>query len=340
MKRLHAITLASCGVGAILLANHSTRPLLQHGAETSAAVIRAAEPVDEVGRPGAPSENAVVVSEAAWREASPFAGPAYGGQTTAGGQASAKAQRQGHARVDLDGSVGAQQFGRQRVDVIGSIGADQPRGNRVDTTGSIGAQKLGRGRVDVSGSIGARQVRGNRIDVGGSIGDRKLGQQRIDVTGSVGATKPPGGRVDVNGNIDTIATNWIDCEPLVFYDVNGSTLLGARRLHFSAYSDGTVTLAEYGPTFDEPRIVVRSLNTLVVEALLKDLVDAGAYTLTDSPVQAQDVPMSSVTVFGPSQAGKSQAFTFNYYPVGGPWDAVDDVLTKFIHWYFPRVISY
>lgn len=123
-------------------------------------------------------------------------------------------------------------------------------------------------------------------------------------------------------------------EPVVVYDIAGSTLLGPFFEHLTVYNDGhaIISATTYDP--DPGQCQTAVLTPAEVVQLRQDLNAAGALTLCDdSGLIPSDLPLTTITMFrGTTNAA---AHTFSYWggfdPTYGPVDQVirDLIAAKF-----------
>jgi hypothetical protein len=118
-------------------------------------------------------------------------------------------------------------------------------------------------------------------------------------------------------------------EPVLIYDVTGSTLLGPIHAHFTLYNDGFAT---YSSVSGYPTSVgdawTASVTQLQIKVLLSELEDADVFQLCDQPMWVSDVPLKTITILdGGSDA---YAHTFNYWLGHDKYAAPDAAIGSFI----------
>ncbi len=121
-------------------------------------------------------------------------------------------------------------------------------------------------------------------------------------------------------------------EPVLVYDVSGSTLAQTVQCTLTVYNNGHASIAEKIEGVGQEVDV--SVAPVAANRLRFDLALAGAFTLGDNPDLATDVPLRTVTYF-PRPGPRALANTFSYLQPTGPWFAVDAVIERFIDVYFP-----
>jgi len=121
-------------------------------------------------------------------------------------------------------------------------------------------------------------------------------------------------------------------EPIVLYDLSGSTLAGPVDRTLTIYGDGSMKLA--ATSVDGPgRYVTSQTTPEVASALQQALVQARASTLCDDPRLVTDVPLHTLTLLDGAQDGRTH--TFSYWIGDGNYARVDALLEKFINEQFP-----
>jgi hypothetical protein len=127
--------------------------------------------------------------------------------------------------------------------------------------------------------------------------------------------------------------NTIRHEPLVLYDVSGSTIAGPIDTSLVVYNDGTVRVSSTGQFGLPSTSQVAFVGFDPVHQLLLDLSSLGAGQLCDDITLAVDLPTSTLTVF--RDASDSRNHTFSWIVPIAPYDAVQQRLQDFIHTHFP-----
>lgn len=147
-------------------------------------------------------------------------------------------------------------------------------------------------------------------------------------TGARSTAAPPAPHVD----------NWVH-EPLLVFDITGATLSGEVHQNLVVYSDGFASLCKFGEVPENNQ--VRRLYGSPSDALdlLRDLFNAGAFSMEDHPDAGNDIPLKTLTVFRPSPGGFSDstantASWFNTIP-GTDHAEVFAVLLEYIDENFP-----
>jgi hypothetical protein len=124
-------------------------------------------------------------------------------------------------------------------------------------------------------------------------------------------------------------------EPVLVYDVTGSTLIGPVHESLVVYNNGHVSWSAASfftggdgesCTFQVPIDVVRKLA--------RALADAGAFELPDDPSLVTDVPLLTVTVMKAATDAKAHTFSF-FGGFGDPHANVAMIINDFISEYVP-----
>lgn len=121
------------------------------------------------------------------------------------------------------------------------------------------------------------------------------------------------------------------CEPVLIYDVSGSTLTGPCHKNLSVYNNGRVSLAEFAAVG-----AARNESTMINTGEVKSLVgQLSRYRrLQDDQTIVMDIPMTTVTLFdGTTDA---RAHSFSYWLPTGDYEEVQQTIDLFIHRAFPE----
>lgn len=130
----------------------------------------------------------------------------------------------------------------------------------------------------------------------------------------------------------SLCANKIKTEPVVIYDVSGSTFAGPFHQHLTVYSSGFATLAR-SSSFSGIDAATAQASLADVAQLRLDLRALGASTLCDIPTIVADVPLTTVTVF--TGATDARAHTFSFFLSIKQQGAVKQLLEEFIGAHFP-----
>jgi hypothetical protein len=132
----------------------------------------------------------------------------------------------------------------------------------------------------------------------------------------------------------TPCPNTIRHEPLVLYDITGSTLAGPIDIGLTVYNDGTARISSTGQ-FGQPS---KAATTLIAPEkaaqLLFDLASLGAGQLCDNLALVPDLPVSTLTILRDGIDSKSH--TFSWVLPQAPYAAVQARMQDFIHSNFPN----
>ncbi|MCE9592585.1 MAG: hypothetical protein K8S98_00190 [Planctomycetes bacterium] len=124
-------------------------------------------------------------------------------------------------------------------------------------------------------------------------------------------------------------------EPVLTYDVAGSTLIGPLYLHLAVYNDGHAIVSRTSTDPDPGAAQTSSLSAAEVQQLRADLIAAGADSLCDDTLQANDAPLSTITYFRGTTNGTTHTFSY-WAGFGGSYAAVEQVVTNLIATKFPN----
>jgi hypothetical protein len=122
-------------------------------------------------------------------------------------------------------------------------------------------------------------------------------------------------------------------EPLVLYDVGGSTIAGPIDTSLVVYNDGTVRVSSAAQFGLPSKSEVAFVGSDAAHQLLLDLSALGAGQLCDHFAAVPDLPVSTLTIF--RDATDSRNHTFSWVITPAPYDAVQQRLQDFIHTNFP-----
>jgi len=138
-----------------------------------------------------------------------------------------------------------------------------------------------------------------------------------------------------DGGVDTPAPptcfNVVAHEPVLVFEVLGSTLLGQVDDTLTVYSDGTLKLATaYADGFGQVQRV--QITPREVFTLYQQLELGGAFSGCDDPRQFTDVPLHTVTLMNGVQ--DAWGHSFSYWIGDGTYAAIDAVLENFLAEHF------
>lgn len=112
---------------------------------------------------------------------------------------------------------------------------------------------------------------------------------------------------------DPQLTNSIEQEPVLFWDTNGFSLGGPVHERLAVYSDGVVTYAYGSFGVEDGAACFTYVKPDVVDTLMADIRNSGAFHAGDEPMIISDTPLTTVTVFQAIGAGTSRARTFSFW---------------------------
>lgn len=136
----------------------------------------------------------------------------------------------------------------------------------------------------------------------------------------------------------TAPANTIVNEPVVVFQVNGSTQTGTVHRQLSVYNNGFVTIAKLDHQVFPVNQEIKDVQTANVGSeaafqLLLRLVQAGAAELPDQPLVASDIPLNTLTVLQGKELALSRTFSW-WVGIGG-YAGVQQVVNDFVQTHFP-----
>ncbi len=152
------------------------------------------------------------------------------------------------------------------------------------------------------------------------------------VSGAIAFTaspEPAQAQASISADAAFISANpWVR-EPVLIYDVSGSTFAGPFHKRVSVYNDGLATFSTVTLFPAENRAEFTSVSEQAVKALIDGLASAGASSLPDHPGFATDSPLSTVTFFR-KPAPRSIANTFSWWFPDGNYSTIAQIINDFI----------
>ena len=128
--------------------------------------------------------------------------------------------------------------------------------------------------------------------------------------------------------------NALPHEPVVLYDVYGSTLAGPFDLQLVVYADGMARLSTTNAHNGEGKSQVAAVGASAAKNLLLALTAGGAFELCDDTSFALDLPLSTLTVM---RAGTNvRAHTYSWWAGQGPYGPPEQTLVGFVATHFPN----
>ena len=116
-------------------------------------------------------------------------------------------------------------------------------------------------------------------------------------------------------------------EPVLMFDVTGSTLTGPLHSRYTVYNDGLITGGSCGGFTGANAAGTAYAPPSDVSQLLADLVDAGGVKLLDQNLSVADIPLTTVTVLKGST--NARAHTFSYWIGVGEYAQLASVIADF-----------
>lgn len=141
--------------------------------------------------------------------------------------------------------------------------------------------------------------------------------------------------LQVQGNVEPAA---LESEPVLVFDVSGSTLLGPVHRHLAVYNSGNVSYATRGPREAVPFVGSTLLDAKRVEALVSGLSAAGAWQGVDQDHAVTDCPLTTVTVLTAATDGRAHSFSY-WVATQRTHEAVQDLIDAFVTEVFPSATN-
>jgi hypothetical protein len=127
--------------------------------------------------------------------------------------------------------------------------------------------------------------------------------------------------------------NTLPHEPIVLFDVTGSTLAGPFDLQLTVYNDGTARVCRDNSLLGTADVRLTSVPPTVARQLWVDLLQLGAINLCDLDSLTSDVPLSTLTILG--DATDTRGRTFSWLGGQGAHAQIEQRLFTFIQTHFP-----
>lgn len=128
------------------------------------------------------------------------------------------------------------------------------------------------------------------------------------------------------------ALNGIKMEPVLNYDVSGSTLTGPFHSRITVYNNGFITSSNCGGFVSfagsNNGAGTAMATPAQVSKLRKQLIDAGGLTLPDQNISVADLPLTTVTVFQGATNAKAHTFSF-WAGFGAGYSQIQQVILDF-----------
>ncbi len=102
----------------------------------------------------------------------------------------------------------------------------------------------------------------------------------------------------------------IKLEPVLNFDVSGSTLTGPLHHRLTVYNNGLITASQCSGFSGANSAGTGFTTPALAEKLRKELIDAGGLTLPDQNLSVADIPLTTVTVFKGNTNAKAHTFSY------------------------------
>lgn len=133
--------------------------------------------------------------------------------------------------------------------------------------------------------------------------------------------------------VDSGCVNVIQHEPLLVYEVTGSTLIGPVDSQLVVYSDGAVRIVDIANT-EAPRAERGVVDPAVVSDLMRDLERFGGRLECDATGQATDIPMHTLTML--RVGTDARGHTYSWWIPEGASGAIEERIELFVAEALPR----
>lgn len=127
--------------------------------------------------------------------------------------------------------------------------------------------------------------------------------------------------------------NTLPHEPILLFDVTGSTLAGPFDIQLTVYNDGTARVCRTQSFTGTVDARINYVTPAAARNLVGDVVQLGAGTLCDLSTFTNDVPMSTLTIL--RDATESRTRTFSWLGGQGQYALIEQRLFTFIQATFP-----
>jgi len=116
-------------------------------------------------------------------------------------------------------------------------------------------------------------------------------------------------------------------EPVLNFDVSGSTLSGPFHSRLTVYNNGLITASQCSGFTGANSAGTGFATPAQVEKLRKELIDAGGLLLPDQNLSVADIPLTTVTVFKGNTNAK--AHTFSYWVGIKGYGQISQIISDF-----------
>ena len=99
-------------------------------------------------------------------------------------------------------------------------------------------------------------------------------------------------------------------EPILNFDVSGSTLTGPFHSRLTVYNSGLITASQCSGFTGGNSAGTGYAAPAQVEKLRRELIDAGGLVLPDQNLSVADIPLTTVTVFNGGTNAKAHTFSY------------------------------
>jgi len=108
-----------------------------------------------------------------------------------------------------------------------------------------------------------------------------------------------------------ISAGGIKLEPVLNFDVSGSTLTGPLHHRLTVYNNGLISASQCSGFSGANSAGTAFTTPALVEKLRRELINADGLSLPDQNISVADIPLTTVTVFKGNT--NARAHTFSYW---------------------------
>ena len=124
------------------------------------------------------------------------------------------------------------------------------------------------------------------------------------------ALRADGAAVAKDRTLSSVFTGAIKQEPILNFDVSGSTLTGPLHSRLTVYNSGLISASQCSGFTGANSAGTGYATPAQVEKLRKELIAAGGMVLPDQNISVADLPLTTVTVFRGDTDAKAHTFSY------------------------------
>jgi hypothetical protein len=158
---------------------------------------------------------------------------------------------------------------------------------------------------------------------------------------TIGALDQPSASAGDGGGV-VVAPSFLSQEPILIYDISGFGFGGPIHQRLTVYNSGlsSISATDFTGQSGNAAFLYSSIDR--VRQLQHDLFEAGAFDLPDNPIVANDVPLTTVTVFK-GNGNDQRAHSYSYFFIDTGDDPAYSEVSRLINAYiaetFPNFFS-